>query len=106
MAVIAVMILCSTEFILQGEGPCMLPTIPNKAIIVYSHNTDDLHEGQIVIAEVDAYGDGNIYIIIKRIAFIDENGIYLLGDNTSNSQDSRYFGYIQHSQVIGVVLNY
>jgi nickel-type superoxide dismutase maturation protease len=42
--------------------------------------------------------------IIKRIADIDQNSYSLAGDNPSESTDSRQFGMINRSSIIGKVI--
>jgi type IV secretory pathway protease TraF len=39
--------------------------------------------------------------IIKRVSTVNNNSIYVLGDNPKNSLDSRLFGDINKKQVIG-----
>jgi len=40
---------------------------------------------------------------IKRVAIVNGNGVYFLGDNKKNSKDSRFFGYISRDQLVGRV---
>lgn len=40
---------------------------------------------------------------VKRIDNIDTNGIFVLGDHTDTSTDSRHYGTIPHQAVRGVV---
>ncbi len=54
---------------------------------------------------------GNIVIVlhegrekIKRIAEVDGQHVYVLGDNPARSTDSREFGWLPRSQVIGKVI--
>ena len=44
--------------------------------------------------------------IIKRVQKIIDNKVYLVGDNKDQSTDSRHFGPMDQSQVIGKVLYY
>lgn len=43
---------------------------------------------------------------IKRVQRITGNKVYLVGDNLAESTDSRHFGPVDQSQVIGKVLYY
>lgn len=71
-----------------------------------------LRQGDIVIAKKSIYvspGDVVIAIqsgreVIKRVDEISDKGIYIVGDNTSHSTDSRHYGAINAENVIGVVL--
>ncbi len=44
-------------------------------------------------------------LLLKRVARTPEGngatGVYVLGDNTSESRDSRHFGAIERSRIIG-----
>ncbi len=42
--------------------------------------------------------------IVKRITAIDKKKIFVLGDNTRNSTDSRTFGFITKKHIIGKVI--
>lgn len=88
-----------------GGGVSMEPTIMDGSILIMRPATDDnLSIGQIVTAEFDVYGDGSKLSICKRIARIDENGYFLIGDNAERSLDSRSFGYVQREDIKNVVL--
>ncbi|HAC65520.1 MAG TPA: nickel-type superoxide dismutase maturation protease [Cyanothece sp. UBA12306] len=42
--------------------------------------------------------------IIKRVAFVEENGdCFLVGENRAESSDSRSFGLVSFQQIIGKV---
>lgn len=43
-------------------------------------------------------------LIVKRIAKIKDNTYFLLGDNESESTDSRHFGYVKKKQIVGKVI--
>ena len=42
--------------------------------------------------------------ILKRITKIDDENMFVLGDNQSESTDSRHFGFVHKKQVIGKVI--
>ena len=42
--------------------------------------------------------------VVKRLADLTEEGMYLLGDNAAVSYDSRYYGYVPLSNLDGVVI--
>lgn len=70
------------------------------------------NSGDVVIAAKKNFRNNDIVValnpdgreIIKRIKTIDDAGIYLLGDNAALSTDSRNFGYIKSSDILGVVI--
>jgi nickel-type superoxide dismutase maturation protease len=43
-------------------------------------------------------------ILIKRISKIEDNKYFVVGDNKQNSTDSRKFGMIEKSDILGCVL--
>ena len=43
-------------------------------------------------------------ILIKRIINIEEKGYFVQGDNKNSSTDSRVFGMIRRSEIIGKVI--
>lgn len=46
---------------------------------------------------------GNHYII-KRVISVQDEKIFVQGDNSENSYDSREFGWINFEKVLGVVI--
>lgn len=42
--------------------------------------------------------------VVKRIAELNDSEMYLLGDNSAVSYDSRYYGYVPVSKLDGVVI--
>jgi len=83
---------------------------------VIGHSMEPTLRGnQVVIASSFPYFFGNPSIsdvvvlqhekcIIKRIAKIKENKIFVVGDNISKSTDSRSFGWIDKNKIIGKVI--
>jgi len=72
-----------------------------------------LQNGQLIIAVgiFQRLVPGNVLIIrhnniekIKRLKVINQQDIYLEGDNLAESIDSRNFGWLNISQVVGKVI--
>lgn len=78
-------------------GKSMWPTI-EPGSIVFASSLKRYQIGSVVIAHV-----GN-RDVIKRVEAISVNGIWLAGDNRPISRDSRHFGPISASQVLGTKL--
>ena len=83
-------------FFRQVKGDSMKPTLRNGQI-VFAHEVRKFKQGQVVIAFVRGRE------VIKRITKIENGSVYLQGDNSSESTDSREYGPIPDSKIEGVV---
>jgi len=84
---------------LKVEGLSMVPVLaPGDRILVL--RTKQLAVGDIV-AFVDGEDEG---ITVKRVTGIDWTSVRVEGDNAGASRDSRHFGPVPRSAVIGRVL--
>lgn len=77
-----------------------------------------LHEGDIVIVQKDSQiSDRDIIVCTTERVYLSEDyiikrycepkssiGLYLLGDNENESIDSRHFGKVPKTSVIGVAI--
>lgn len=71
-----------------------------------------LRPGQIVLARKARRNirPGDIIIIkhgvekIKRVKSVEQHGYYVVGDNPTKSTDSRHFGVVSHTSVLGKVV--
>ncbi len=83
------------------EGNSMLPTLKNgEEVLVKTGKI--LQIGDIVVAN---HPFKQSVIIIKRIEKISTSGkLFLVGDNPSESTDSRNFGEISAEEIIGKVV--
>lgn len=82
----------------------MFPLLkPGEEILVdtraYRHRLPEI--GELVVAKHPHRQDLRI---IKRVAFVDENGdCFLVGENREQSSDSRSFGFVSSQRIIGRV---
>jgi nickel-type superoxide dismutase maturation protease len=80
------------------HGDSMLPTLQHGQIIVVRHWFVRPRPGQVVIIENQGLSK------IKRVEKLRNNEIYVLGDNSGQSTDSRAFGWLPVQQVKGVLI--
>lgn len=97
---IAYMILLSNRFErFRVIGDSMMPTLYAGDKVVISKRAK-VRVGDIVVLE-DPRNRENV--IVKRLAGISDTKLYVLGDNSSSSTDSRHFGAVPRSCLIGSV---
>ena len=85
------------------DGDSMYPTLLKGDIVIYrpiSKNDFNTLEGKIVIINHPLKKD---VIMVKRVEKIQFAGVEVRGDNIEASTDSRQFGLIHRSQIIGLV---
>lgn len=81
----------------QVVGNSMYPTLKEGKLLIFTKKFK-LKPGNVVVAKY------NNKEIVKRIKFIDHNGIYIVGDNQEYSTDSRTLGKFKYDQVIGKLI--
>ena len=61
------------------------------------------HRGGIVVVHDPRTGR----LIVKRIESVEDNKYFVMGDNSARSTDSREFGVVEKSAIVGkVILRY
>ena len=90
--------------IVKVDGDSMYPTLKDGEYVLMKV-TDEVEVGDIVILHVDYKYDMMSEYIIKRVAEIAEDGsVYVLGDNSAVSHDSRQCGYFPKEIIKGKVI--
>jgi nickel-type superoxide dismutase maturation protease len=85
---------------LEVEGVSMVPVLaPGDRVLVL--RTDQIAVGDI-IAFVDP--DASEGVLVKRASGVDRSSVRVEGDNFGASRDSRHFGPVPRSAIIGRVL--
>ena len=74
----------------------MLPTLPSGSWVIFSTSKAP-RLGDIVIARVDGRE------VVKRLSKIRGRLVWLIGDNSSASTDSRDYGFINKSAILGAM---
>jgi len=84
------------------SGQSMEPEYIDGTVVLVSKNTVKLglNVGDVVVAPDPRSGR----LILKRISKISETAVFLRGDKSSESTDSRTFGLIQKENIIGKVV--
>lgn len=80
------------------EGHSMEPSL-KEGQIIYATPLLRAKKGDIVIARPEGRE------IIKRVSQVSPRHLFLAGDNTDHSRDSRIFGEVEKSKIVGKVLN-
>lgn len=86
-------------------GSSMWPTLVDGEIAKFEKEGNiDYLEGQIILAKHPLKSE---LLMIKRIHSINEEGIFLVGDNPdpTASEDSHNFGRISENEIIGKYVN-
>jgi len=78
-------------------GPSMQPALAEGQVVI-GYRSKHLAADDIVIFRHDGLDK------IKRVAWLDEGQLYVVGDNPECSRDSRHFGMISLSQVVAKVI--
>ncbi len=84
----------------EVAGESMSPTLEAGDFVLL----DPRREARVGDLVVSTRPDGSALEVVKRVASIEEDGrLYLLGDNAEASNDSRRFGPVAATNVVGVV---
>jgi len=76
----------------------MLPTLKAGQLVLASGWHPRLHIDDVVVVRHDNIDK------IKRIRKINNNRLFVVGDNSASSLDSRSFGWLPQNTVIGKVI--
>lgn len=79
------------------EGQSMAPTLRHGQIIVVG-NPSSIQVGTVVVIS------HNNIDKVKRVTQIKKDQIYITGDNIAQSTDSRSFGWIDRTAVVGTLV--
>ena len=77
----------------------MLPTLKPGDKVVTFNWVRNFQVGDLVVVEI---GDKKM---VKRILKQSDRTIFVIGDNTKESADSRKFGPIAHKYIVGKVID-
>ena len=83
------------------QGNSMLPELKDGDEVLVNPN-EPYQIGDIVVAQ---HPFKQSVVLIKRISEIDESSVYLIGDNSAESTDSRTLGKIPRKDILGKVVH-
>lgn len=78
-------------------SPGMAPKLNPGQMVLATRLIRHLHPGQVVIIR------RNNHELIKRIERIENDKVFVVGDNLSRSVDSRQFGWLDRDEVVARV---
>lgn len=87
---------------IQVSGVSMQPTLQDGQFLILNTLDKDIEIGDIVVVKPLVCAGGKI--IIKRVTNIQDNKVFVEGDNKDNSLDSRTFGWINKDSIMGVII--
>ena len=76
----------------------MSPKLEAGKLILATQFFQVLHPGQVVIVEHAGKQK------VKRIERIEDNKLFVVGDNLQFSTDSRHFGWLEINQIVAKVI--
>jgi nickel-type superoxide dismutase maturation protease len=79
------------------KGGSMAPKLRPGQLIIATKLFRKLHPGQVVIVE------RNHKQLVKRIERIEQDKVFVIGDNLNASIDSRQFGWLDRNEVVAKV---
>lgn len=83
------------------QGNSMLPELKDGDEVLVTPN-ETYQIGDIIVAQ---HPFKQSVVLIKRISELDENSVYLIGDNPAESTDSRTLGKIPRKDILGKVIH-
>ncbi len=99
--ILIIWILLANVGIAYVSGNSMMPALETGDILIYTR-WGSKDEGDIIIFQSETYNR----LLIKRIEKVENEQYYVLGDNLSNSEDSRnpLIGWVPEEKVKGRVI--
>ena len=85
-------------FLRRVSGESMLPAYRENQILLLVRRTHPPQTGDVVMVLHEGLEK------LKRIERAENGYIFVVGDNKRRSNDSRHFGWLDASQIIGTVI--
>lgn len=87
---------------IEVKGVSMQPTLQDGQFLILNTLDKDIKVGDIVVIEPLICAGGTY--IIKRVTNIEDDKVFVEGDNKDHSLDSRTFGWIRKDAIMGVII--
>ena len=84
-----------SHFVVHGNS--MIPTLKPGQHVFIVNWFFQIKVGDLVVARIEKRD------VIKRVSKLKAGQVFLVGDNKSESTDSRKFGWVSASQLVGKV---
>lgn len=78
-------------------GSSMEPKLRAGQLLLATRLFRHVHPGQVVVVIHDGKEK------VKRVERIQNDKVFVIGDNLSASKDSRHFGWLDREQIVGLV---
>jgi hypothetical protein len=83
-------------FIRRINGRSMFPTLRHGQLVIGWHRRP--RAGDVVLARQSGRE------VVKRVEAIKDQAVYLVGDNRTESHDSRHYGHVRFQDIIGSIM--
>lgn len=87
---------------IQVKGVSMQPTLNDGQFLILNTLDKNVEIGDIVVIKPLICAGGTY--IIKRVTNIENDKVFVEGDNKDHSLDSRTFGWIRKDAIMGVII--
>lgn len=103
--IVILFMICGVQLVVDSvtaSGASMMPTYPTENHTVYFIRTP-FSKPFVRAGSVILIYDKLDYINLKRVKWIKDGDVFVEGDNTESSYDSRHYGPLPVENIVGIV---